>query len=1144
MNILKDLIQRCHKRHGALLRQRRTVIIPALYKSIPYHIEVRCARGTPIVLEDLERADISFMPIGHAPENDRGPRDFGGDRFLKRQGIDDWHYRRWAASWGLQIYTGIPSERNGARWHDFYFTYQAVSAAPDAVLTCVESLLKTTVNPLLTLTKSGGLRFSCRVPDYLHPSTDAATSYIYKYAPTPEDPHRRDVYLEIRGEKGYSRWDSRYEILCGNLLDPPVIPKEVIFTPIDALRTTLHEPGPLGEAYLAKQSETATVVPASLGSKDLDLAKDTLVRRGFSYLRENVGFHHWIRHHSESDDIYVSLWEDQDIVWLRASTLNTELPTRATPITDIWDDTRITPPLSASALSVSDKVLAVREGKLSPLAIKRPPPVLYRQEPSKTVYQTLEEHAAEMQRIFEKQARVIGITAGTVPDLASAVEAYLLKGGATCLNIANRSLVEATEERYHALKLPSVARWRARMYRWEQVKDIPADERMANPFQAGNPCEDPERCRALGAKGGNPRECICPKCPVYTECQARGYLSQPLALKHVKAQISPVDKLFFNPIFTETLEEILDPVNETERICILGKRHLEISPVFLVFLETRLSKDTLEKWGVNWDRRALGNFAKSLLSVLEIQGEPDGSAIGRVRSVVEAFQQHEEEIVHQMCHINLRGKVVEHKTVDDETGKELAHFAIVFQEGASACIPLDARAEDRLREKGITCFSPDVFIPNADIEIPMQMAEAIALGILDTETVEKIQAFPTICRYPNWTFWHQLKRFFAHYKRDIDAPMRWNNKALQFWVPPVLHPSVKRLLLISSMLSERHLRRIFPSEEIEVVHTGPTAWLPGNQVFQIRTGLYSLRTLLNYDSDWDVLELSKMGERLFFGIRAEIDKDPSVKHAIITNISITEQLADLEERENVCFVGSFKGANRANTVEPDFQAVDVVWIIGIPNWLESALWFEAQMLFGNDTQPLHYEGEFESVHYKDERIQNLLQQKIVGSLTRIIGQIGLDRWTGKKVMLLTSCALPDITDRPETLLFDWEDFEIAGGFDKLPEVIATRQRFETESAALTAESSRQEVERILGCSARKANRILQKLRGGNIPRISFQEQILTLLGDGEKSASEIVDAIGSSSQSVGNELRRLVDIGEITRVRRGVYALIVKPKNK
>jgi hypothetical protein len=169
----------------------------------------------------------------------------------------------------------------------------------------------------------------------------------------------------------------------------------------------------------------------------------------------------------------------------------------------------------------------------------------------------------------------------------------------------------------------------------------------------------------------------------------------------------------------------------------------------------------------------------------------------------------------------------------------------------------------------------------------MPMAEAIALGILDTSTVENIEAFPTVYKNPNWTLWHQLKRFLAHYTRDADAPMLWTNtlwanKNIQFWTPPVLHPSVKRLMFMSAQISEQDLRRAFPDEEIEVPHINPTAWVAGNQVFQIRTGIYPQETLLNYDTDWDILGMSETGQRFFLGIQAEIERDPSVKHAIIT----------------------------------------------------------------------------------------------------------------------------------------------------------------------------------------------------------------------------------------------------------------------
>ena len=215
----------------------------------------------------------------------------------------------------------------------------------------------------------------------------------------------------------------------------------------------------------------------------------------------------------------------------------------------------------------------------------------------------------------------------------------------------------------------------------------------------------------------------------------------------------------------------------------------------------------------------------SVLNALEPHGEPNGSAIARVRAVIEGFQQYEDVLIRQMCHVNVRGRVVARGTVDAETGEELARFTIEFDSGSFAYIPLDTNAEDRLRDKELPFFPLDAFSPNEDIEIPMQMAQAIEFGVLDTGTVQKIQAFPPVSRNPNWTFWHQLKGFFAHYTRDVDAPMRWSDEALRFWMPPVFHPNIKRLLLISPTLSESYLRSAFPGEEIEIVHTEPIAWV-------------------------------------------------------------------------------------------------------------------------------------------------------------------------------------------------------------------------------------------------------------------------------------------------------------------------------
>ena len=434
----------------------------------------------------------------------------------------------------------------------------------------------------------------------------------------------------------------------------------------------------------------------------------------------------------------------------------------------------------------------------------------------------------------------------------------------------------------------------------------------------------------------------------------------------------------------------------------------------------------------------------------------------------------------------MRGKVVDRGVVDAATGAELARLSIEFVGGTSAYIPLDNDAAAKLKAKGLHFFRLDSFVVNEELKIPMGLAEAIKLGIFDTKTVQSIQELPTVYSDPNWTFWHQIKHFFAHYTRDADAPIRWSGEGLHFWVPPVLHPRVKRLLVISSTLSTEHLHTVFPDEAIEVFRTDPTAWVSENQVFQIRTGIYPRETILDYDGTWDVIGTSKTGQRFLFGIRAEIERDPNVKHAIITDSEIIRPLRDIVAKENVCFLKDFQKMISAEpsserikieALQTAFEAAEVIWIVGAPERPLGLIWRRAQILFGNNEEPLSYETEMGSNSYTDERVQSVYEQAAVTVLTEIFECIRLNRQTNKKVVLITGLRLPNITDRPETLLFDWEDLEVAGGLDKLAEVIATRQHFETESTNLTAESSRETVEHVLGCSSRQAKSYVEKTEG-------------------------------------------------------------------
>ena len=1047
IDVLQDIIARCHQRHEKPLEQRQTTVAPLLYRGHPYHFTVYCAHRYSVLLQDLEAASISFMPIGCAPGTDRPPRDFGGDRFLKRQRITDWEVIQLQKSWGIQVYTGVPSARDGASWHDIDFKYEAICAVPDAVVACVQALVDAVANPLLTLSDSGGLRFSCRVPDYLHPNTEEARLYVYKRTPTAGNPHQYAPYLEIFGEKGHNCWDARHEILLGDLLDPAVIPKEVLFAPIDALRATVHDSAPQNLQY----KKNIPDAPYSLGSDKLDLAKEAFFKRGFSYVRQEDGVYYWHRRSGEMDNIDVSLWESEGDVWICASTSDTGLPMEATQITDVWSDTGILPPMPATGLPIDDKVLAVREGRLSPLALKRPSPVLHKLKSTEKDPETHEEISVQAQRALDRHVRVLGCIHEKAVEQYREVKSRLRYGEALCLNVPNVEHAAEVEKFLQKGTVGSVARWR-------KLEDF---------------------------------------------------------------------RLLLDPQYTKTIEQLLEARDGLQWLCIISAEREN-----QLFLECELSKTTLEEWRVNWRGSPLGNFAMALLNAVGIRDRSHTNSIKRLRTVIQTFGWLEEEIIQQICHVNLQGRVVERGTIDAETGAELARFTIEFERGISAYIPLDAAAADRLRSEGLPFFHLHTFGINENIKILMPVADAVALGILDTPTVENIEKFPKVCGNPNWTFWHQLKRFFAYYTRDADAPMRWENEVLRFWMPPVLHPSVNHLVVLSPTVYDEHLRRAFSDEQTETLPIEPMAWVPGNHIFQIRTGIYPQKMILDHNNTWDVLGVSETGQHIFWRIQAEIERDPDIKHGIIAHIPAVGQLENIAKNENVCFLTGFR---EMEGLETAIEEAQVIWIVGMPEVGPPAILRRTQILFGNDEEPFSYEMEPESYCYKDERAQSVYEKAVSHIFAQIIEMAQLKRLANKKVMLITGLRIPEITDRPETLLFDWKDFDVAGGLDKLAEVIAIRQRFETERDNLTSESSRKEVERVLGCSPRQANRVLQRL--GKAPRVPFREQILALLADGEKKTPELTEAIQGHPKAINTELTRLVEIGDIVKVRRGVYRL-------
>lgn len=224
--MIDDLLARCLYRHKNPLKSVRTRW---------QHRAVSYAAGKTINPERLTKAGLGFLPI---KANGYSVEKYGkeaGKNWNTTYGVADWKITSWYKSYGIQVYTGEPS----GYLTDLDFEYAIIRDHPQAFLDTLARLCALTENPLLVISKSGGLRFSCRTPEYTHRKKEQ------KAVATWENHHQeKNLYLEIFGEKGLSRYDARYEIYTGCLLDIPVIDYEAILKIVDDLRSQIGEPRP------------------------------------------------------------------------------------------------------------------------------------------------------------------------------------------------------------------------------------------------------------------------------------------------------------------------------------------------------------------------------------------------------------------------------------------------------------------------------------------------------------------------------------------------------------------------------------------------------------------------------------------------------------------------------------------------------------------------------------------------------------------------------------------------------------------------------------------------------------------------------------------------------------------------------------
>ena len=412
-------------------------------------------------------------------------------------------------------------------------------------------------------------------------------------------------------------------------------------------------------------------------------------------------------------------------------------------------------------LPIDERVPDIRTGELSPLAIKRPTPVLHKVSDTEKIDETREEFWVQMQRAFNNKVSALRFSPDTDPEKNGDVESIIRNNEAICLNIPDTELAAGIEQYFQKQDVESVA------------------------------------------------------------------------------QILPDYRLFLDPQYAEIAEQTLERRDGTQQLCIISApREDEL------FLECDISKTTLEQWVADWQGDALGNFATALLNALAIRDKSHGDSIRRLRTVIQTYKWREEELIRQMC-----------------------------------------------------------------------------------DGVDNDQEASTVYSDPNWTFWHQINRCFAHYTRNDDTPIRWEDDVLRFWVPPVLHPSISHLLVTSPTLNDEHLRRVFVDAEAEILPPQPMPLASGTSIFQVRSDIYPRKKILDLYSTWDTFGLAESGQHIFSRIQAEIERDPNVKHGIITHVHTAKHLGNIAKNGNIFFMNGFRNRGRLETA---FEEAQVIWIVGMP----------------------------------------------------------------------------------------------------------------------------------------------------------------------------------------------------------------------
>ena len=588
--------------------------------------------------------------------------------------------------------------------------------------------------------------------------------------------------------------------------------------------------------------------------------------------------------------------------------------------------------------------------------------------------------------------------------------------------------------------------WRSRWWVYgnsecekKQINLIPIRQRI-RAFERGDLlCIKPHLCKNAQDQGIPAPGAVCATCEVQSKCRSDGYLSQTPIAQNAQVLCIAQPKLCLDPLHRGFFRE-LSQGQPNDRVCVIDE-----AKAHKMFIECSLSKEVLQQWVSDWTGEYLGIFAGTVLDMLEVHSVSPY----KVTELVDKFEDKDSQVLARQCsRYRVKYKRIGRGATDPKTGNSLAYHSVRFPNGAEAYVAYDCEAYERLLELDMPALKPqEVFDNGYMVFTPTQ---AFSLGVYVQSDLEGINALPRLYEQSNWTPFQQLKTFIKRYQREVDAPIWYDGRALRWVIPPVVHSRVKRLVCMSATLQREGFERACDSVPTTFIETPTTYWVYWARAFQIRTGAYPRASLLDYNTHWNVVGLSKSGARFLDLIQNEVARDKSIQHILITfNVIVDLYSEELTNKHSNLDVLSFHKMEGIDFTESGV----VFWVLGSPDVSDAIINRRAKIQYGNDSKPLQREWNpktkryelariKESREYVDPRSQLRWEAEVAARLQQAVGRARLNR-LANTVVVFSNVLIPDFTGR--VLGFVPEDLEVAGGLSNLTAVATARLEAEKDA---------------------------------------------------------------------------------------------------